>query len=68
MKVQKSPENNNMKKQRGLASVRTEQRMEDINSPIPKLWQQNEAGYHNEGWKGDPIESAKDKQEGQDEA
>lgn len=34
-----------------------------LGSPIQEVWQQLDAGYHNEGWKSNAIKRPKDKKE-----
>jgi hypothetical protein len=67
-KVQKSPAKNRAKKQKGLVMVSGKITQSTDILPIPKLWQQDDAGYQDESGKSNSIESSEDKQEGQDEA
>ena len=53
-------------KQKGLSCQQVDKsRRESL--PIPEVWQQLDAGYHDESWKSNAIECAKYDQEAKNE-
>ncbi len=62
-KVQNAPDKSIAKKEKGLASIRSDIIFSDVigNSPIPEMWQQRYAGYQDESRKCYAIECAEHK-------